>query len=94
MQERLASAGLSVAGEGNQPPDHLAVELEYLYFLLSKAREAAARELETRAAEFAKTELCSWLPLFSDRLGRIPDSAPYNDAAVLAVYLSRLIAGE
>jgi TorA-specific chaperone len=94
MQERLASAGLSVAGEGNQPPDHLAVELEYLYFLLSRAREGADPALKTRAAEFAKTELCSWLPLFSDRLGRIPDSAPYNDAAVLALYLSRLIAGE
>jgi TorA-specific chaperone len=94
MRQRLGEAGLSIAGQGNEPPDHLAVELEYLYFLLLKAREDATPELEARAIEFAKTELCSWLPLFSDRLSRVSDSGPYNYAAVLIRDLVHIIARE
>ncbi len=95
MRERLAAAGLSIAGQGNEPPDHLAVELEYLYFLLSKVREdkSAHAQWADRAAEFANSELCGWLPLFSDRLAGIPEAEPYNYAAVLARGLACLIAG-
>ena len=34
MQEKLENKGLSVGGQLNEPPDHLAIEIEYLYFLL------------------------------------------------------------
>ena len=34
MKKRLAARGLAVDGQLNEPPDHISVELEYLYFLL------------------------------------------------------------
>jgi TorA maturation chaperone TorD len=92
MKDRLESVGLSIAGQGNEPPDHLAAELEYLYFVLARARENEAPEMAADAAEFAETELCSWLHLFADRLARISDAEPYNHAAVLTRDVARLIA--
>ncbi len=91
MRERLAAAGLALSGRGNEPPDHLAVELEFLYFLLTKDPEDP--ESEAHAVEFAETELCAWLPPFSERLARIAGSEPYSSAAILALDLVQLIAG-
>ena len=93
MQERLASAGLSISGEGNEPPDHLAVELEYLYFLLEKGLEDENPESAARAADFADSELSAWLPLFVERLSRVPDAEPYNLGAILVRDLVCLITG-
>lgn len=94
MRDRLASAGLSISCEGNEPPDHLAVELEYLYFLLAKGLEDEDPEYTARAADFAESELSAWLPLFAERLSRVPDAEPYNFAASLTLALVQLIAGE
>jgi len=35
MRDRLVAAGLAVSLDSNEPPDHLSIELEYLYHLLS-----------------------------------------------------------
>jgi len=35
MRDRLAAAGLAVSLDSNEPPDHLSIELEYLFHLLS-----------------------------------------------------------
>lgn len=94
MRERLASSGLSLSGEGNEPPDHLAVELEYLYFLLAKGLEENDPESTTRAADFAATELSTWLPIFTERLSRTPNAEPYNFAAFLTLEFVRFIAGK
>ena len=94
MRERLASAGLSLSGEGNEPPDHLAVELEYLYFLLATGRENKDPESVTLAVDFIASELSVWLPLFTARLSQIPAAGPFHLAAVLALALVHLIAGE
>jgi len=91
MRERLASAGLSISGVGNEPPDHLAVELEYLCFLLAKGMEDKDPESAVRAADFAESELSAWLPLFAERLSRVPNSEPYSLAAVLTCDIVRLI---
>ena len=58
-----------------EPPDFLATELEFLYYLLDE-EEAALRagnmarqaELKTRQAEFIKDFLTSWVPQFCDRI--------------------------
>jgi TorA-specific chaperone len=92
MRERLSAAGLAISGRGNEPPDHLAVELEFLYFLMTKAPDDPGSEAP--AVEFTETELCPWLPLFSDRLSQIPDAGPYDHAAVLARELAFLITGK
>lgn len=94
MRERLASAGLTVTGEGNEPPDHLAVELEYLYFLLESSLATRDPESAVRAATFAESELSAWLPLFVEHLSRVPEAEPYNCAAALTLALVHFIDGK
>ncbi len=36
MKKRFESSGLSLSDNMHEPPDHLSIELEYLYFLLEK----------------------------------------------------------
>ena len=40
-QKRYRNAGLNIAGEFKEAPDHIAVELEFMYFLIFKEIEAA-----------------------------------------------------
>ena len=37
MKERLAESGLSIESQINEPPDHLCIEMEYLYFFLPQS---------------------------------------------------------
>jgi TorA-specific chaperone len=36
MKQRLREKGLSIGSDIHEPPDHISIELEYLYFLLEK----------------------------------------------------------
>jgi len=91
MRDRLSAAGLVISGHGNEPPDHLAVELEYLYFLLSKGLENQDAQTPQEAADFAGSELSQWLPTFSDRVTNAAGGAPYDYAAVMTRELVQLI---
>jgi len=59
----------------DEPPDFLATELEFLYYLLDE-EEAALRagntvrqaEMKSRQAEFIKDFLTPWVPQFCDRI--------------------------
>ncbi|MEA3230193.1 MAG: molecular chaperone TorD family protein [Thermodesulfobacteriota bacterium] len=68
MQKRFESKGLSLAENMNEPPDHLSIELEYLYFLLKTGWAGENRALLDEAASFAADILMPWLSRFSERL--------------------------
>ena len=57
MARRLEQAGLTSSGSGNEPPDHLSIELEYLYFLLN--RDPA------EASDFAHQTMSAWVGRFA-----------------------------
>ncbi len=93
---RVATAydaeGLSVQ-EGDEPPDFLATELEFLYFLLEQEEKAlkrqdvaAARATGAKQAGFVQAFLLPWVFTFSDRVQQTPDAHPLYrwGAALLA----------
>lgn len=94
MERRLAEAGLSLEMAGNQPPDHLAAELEYLVVMLEAALEQGNRDARQAAESFASGELQAWLPEFARRLEGVSGSSLYASAARLAVETLRLAGWE
>ena len=67
MKDRLAAAGLAVSNDRSEPPDHLGIELEYLYFLLAEGFGGSPERL-AEAADFAENEMTPWVTEMRDRL--------------------------
>ncbi len=91
MKKRLESEGLSLTGHSNDPPDHLSVELEYLYFLLSKGWPDADPAFVDKAVSYA-SEILPWINTFRQRIICERQSPFYPLAASLLCDLLRLIA--
>jgi TorA-specific chaperone len=68
MKERFETKGLSVADTIQEPPDHLSIELEYLYFLLDKGWREEDDTLVAEAAEFASDTMLPWVSKLSEKL--------------------------
>lgn len=67
MKDRLEAAGLAMTEDRAEPPDHLAIQLEYLYFLLAEGF-AGSPEYMAEAADFVETEMIPWVAAMRDRL--------------------------
>ncbi len=59
-----------------EAPDHIAIELEFMYFLIHKETEATLDNAPAAAAgymrkqiDFLGTHLCRWVPGFSQKVG-------------------------
>jgi len=89
MRQKLQTAGLSLAGQSSEPPDHLSVEFEYLFVLLDAALSHKNSEFETEARAFATEEMLPWLTRFHEKL--CTETAPifYAGAAGLMLSLVR-----
>lgn len=81
MKQRFESKGLSIADTISEPPDHLSIEIEYLYFLLQNGWEKQNTEYLTEAVSFAETFMLPWISLLCVRLSGEQDSAFYSHAA-------------
>jgi TorA maturation chaperone TorD len=91
MKERFEAKGLSVADNVQEPPDHLSMELEYLYFLLDKGWSERDGELVTEGSVFASETMLPWVSKLSERLASEGDSRYYPlMAAVLKQILTVL----
>jgi len=91
MQARFASRGLSLDSGLNEPPDHLAVELEYLYFLLDSGWSANDPMLLTEAVDFARAELLSWVPVIEQRVAKTAAGSFYAALLTILIAFLRLI---
>ena len=91
MKERFAAEGLELANGMGEPPDHLSIELEYLYYLLSRANDESPREGVIKAAKFVSTALLPWTSSFNKRLGDHPEHRFYPLAASLLQSVLRYI---
>ncbi len=65
MQKAIKTAGMHLGEDIKEPPDHLAIELEYLYFLLTQSKSKNSHM--TEAAAFA-SKLLPWVQRFNERL--------------------------
>ena len=93
MQMRLAEAGVDLEAITSEPPDHLAVELEYLFLLLEQAYTQDAPRLLNLARDFAAQELLPWLEEMQRRLPQADQCLLYPSATELLLAMVRLTAG-
>jgi TorA maturation chaperone TorD len=71
MKERFLSKGLSLAEDIGEPPDHLSIELEYLYFLLEKGWTEKNDLLLEEACSFSSETMLPWILKFERRLAAL-----------------------
>lgn len=83
---RYAAAGLTVTL--HEPPDHIAVELEFMHYLAAQAAQAAARGDATEAArlsreqhDFLSQHLGAWAPAFCAAISRGAATRFYRNVA-------------
>jgi TorA maturation chaperone TorD len=93
MASRLKTSGLALPGEDSVPPDHLAVEVEYLTLLLEGAFGDGNEDLLAAAQDFARTELRPWLLKLTQKLEPETECPFYPAAARLLLGLVTLMAG-
>ena len=77
MKERFEAQGLSVADTIQEPPDHLSMELEYLFFLLDKGWRDQDEALVTEGSAFAAETMLPWVSKLSERLASEKDCQYY-----------------
>ncbi len=68
MRDRLEQYGLKPSGDlATEPPDHLCIELEYLFVLLIQAWGSNDSSAEKKALRFGQ-EMLAWTKLFREKL--------------------------
>jgi TorA-specific chaperone len=77
MQKRLDSNSLSLPDSMHEPPDHLSIELEYLYFLLEKGWADNDSEILSEAVSFAGDTMLPWVTLLGERIANETDCRFY-----------------
>ena len=71
MKRCFQAKGLSIDERVGEPPDHLAIELEYLYFLLEKGWSDNDRELIVEASSFSSDIMLPWVTKLQKRLAAV-----------------------
>ncbi len=71
MKRCFEAKGLSIDERVGEPPDHLAIELEYLYFLLEKGLSDNDRELIMEASSFSSDIMLPWVTKLQKRLAAV-----------------------
>ncbi|MFQ5611200.1 MAG: molecular chaperone TorD family protein [Anaerolineae bacterium] len=95
--QAYAEAGLAVTEDRRDPPDHVAVELEFMAHLIEEEVEARAEGDQVRAAayltrqiNFLHDHLAQWIPHFCNRVAQANPEGFYGQAAVtLAGFIVR-----
>jgi TorA-specific chaperone len=68
MQKRFETRGLSLSDSRHEPPDHLSIELEYLYFLLKRGWSDEDSVLLSEAVSFAGDDMLPWVSILGERI--------------------------
>lgn len=91
MSHRFESKGLSLDSIIHEPPDHLAIELEYLYFLLSKGREDQDAALIAEAGSFAAKTMLPWVSKLQKQIAsHTPEHFYFFLISILTAILYRI----
>ncbi|MDP2279677.1 MAG: molecular chaperone TorD family protein [Nitrospirota bacterium] len=89
--------GLSIDSEFRNLPDHITVELEFMYYLIFKEAEAFEKSETDKALNFIKTQelfldkfLARWVKPFCDKIKQGADNEFYNSLAdCLSVFIEK-----
>lgn len=88
MSALLEQAGMGLGPDVGEPSDHLCIELEYLFFLLSQPHLHNDQQLSEHIRIFAGDFMLPWLEKFHKR---IPESGPASFFAHSALSMNRLL---
>ncbi|MEW6188463.1 MAG: molecular chaperone TorD family protein [Thermodesulfobacteriota bacterium] len=77
MMERFYSRGLGLAEDLGEPPDHLSIELEYLYYILEKGWEEDNELLLQEASSFSTEVMLPWVRKFRQGLTSMEKENPF-----------------
>ena len=92
MKARFESKGLSLGNHIHEPPDHLSIELEYLYFLLEKGWSEDDPALQVEAVSFAGEIILPWVIRLQERLGAVEtENRFYHHATAILCAVLRFI---
>lgn len=83
VMEEYREAGLLVSEELHQPPDHIASELELLYFLIFQHLESGEEAYLTRQLRFLDRHLGRWCAPFCERIQNAAVHPFYDALATL-----------
>jgi len=86
MKERFESKGLLLGDHIHEPPDHLSIELEYLYFLLEKGWYDDDTALKDEAVKFAGEIMLPWVIQFQQRLVAIGTECRFYQCTTAILY--------
>jgi len=87
MALRLEQAGLSLGEKSGEPPDHLAVELEYLIFLLEEGLAGRREQGLSEAGDLARRFMLPWVKDFAQRQEGAPSPLLPLSAKLLVALL-------
>ena len=94
MKQRFESKGLSLGDNIHEPPDHLSIELEYLYYLLNKGWSDGDPALIDEAVYFAAEAVLPWVTRFQHRIAPVETECRfYQLIAALLCSILRFIGG-
>lgn len=68
MKSRLKSHSLSISLPGTELADHLCIELEYIFYLLTRGWSEANSDLIAEAVEFCRESMADWVCQFCERV--------------------------
>jgi TorA maturation chaperone TorD len=68
MRKTLLDLGISISDDIGEPPDHLSIEIEVLYYLLTQDSGPDHRVSINRAADFTAESMIPWIKAFYLRL--------------------------
>ncbi len=96
-RHRYAESGLGMAKDYTDLPDHVAVELEFMYYLCAREAEAGGSQADGPYAkaqkEFLREHFLKWLPQFCDKVERASRVRFYRDLAqVTSAYIASEVA--
>ena len=97
MKKRFESKGLTLAHDVHEPPDHISIELEYLYYLLDKGWSDEQQALLSEASSFAGDVMLPWVSALKEKIDTEEECRFYPIITSILVsillYLSRFKKG-
>ena len=92
MKKRFESKGLRLSKGIPEPPDHISIEMEYLYFLLAKGWSDEGKNLIDEASTFAADIMLPWVSQFQAKLTDEKECRFYPLMASLLTAILEIIA--
>lgn len=72
------AAGLDPSEDNKEPPDHIATELEFMYYLIFQHLDTSKPEFLERQKEFCLSHLSQWISGFAESIRRSEISPFYQ----------------